>query len=347
MPSAATSDGSQSELSAPGMLNDEALGRDRHVDAERVHRDVVRRELVRGRHREVLERGLGHAVRHQAREVVERGDRRDVQDRALAAFLHAGEHRDASRRSGARRSTCITRSKRFIARSRSPGNVIAALLTRMSTRPNASIVVVDHRVDLVVVSEVGRHRDRVAAGVGDRAHGRRRSCPGSEAARRRSRAAAHATLHPRCGERDRGRGADAAARAGDDRDLAVEFHGDEHSRPLRVAIPGDGRWPSARVGGGSTAGACAAPRRRVSRPSSPRCRGRGRSPCTCSRVRCAAAPPARGAVSRSRSGSAAGGATPANASRTNPASRGENTASPSATRPIASRSSAGEIVLVT
>ena len=42
MPSAATSDGSQSEWSAPGMLSDEALRRDRHVDAERVDRDVER-----------------------------------------------------------------------------------------------------------------------------------------------------------------------------------------------------------------------------------------------------------------------------------------------------------------
>src|SRR5262245_10942820 len=44
-------------------------------------------------------------------------------------------------RSGARMSTSMIRSKRFIGSSRSPGNVIAALFTRMSTRPNFSTVV--------------------------------------------------------------------------------------------------------------------------------------------------------------------------------------------------------------
>src|SRR3954470_7069609 len=42
---------------------------------------------------------------------------------------------------GARRSTSKIRSKRFIGSSRSPGNVIAALFTRMSTGPSSATVV--------------------------------------------------------------------------------------------------------------------------------------------------------------------------------------------------------------
>jgi hypothetical protein len=53
-------------------------------------------------------------------------------------FIDAITARIAS--SGARKSTCISRSKRFMSRSRSPGNVIAALLTRMSTGPKWSTV---------------------------------------------------------------------------------------------------------------------------------------------------------------------------------------------------------------
>ena len=55
------------------------------------------------------------------------------------------------------------------------------------------------------------------------------------------------------------------------------------------------RSPTGRVRGGSTAGACAAPPRCGSRPSSPRCRAGGRSPCTCSRAPGAASLRARGA----------------------------------------------------
>ena len=53
--------------------------------------------------------------------------------------------------------------------------------------------------------------------------------------------------------------------------------------------------PSATARGGSTAAACAARRTRAPPPSSARSRGAGRSPCTCSRARCAAAPRARAA----------------------------------------------------
>ena len=50
-----------------GGVGEESLGRDRDVDAERVHRDPVRSQLRGERDREVLERGLGHAVGHLAR----------------------------------------------------------------------------------------------------------------------------------------------------------------------------------------------------------------------------------------------------------------------------------------
>src|SRR2546430_1984693 len=53
-----------------------------------------------------------------------------------ARFMIGRAARMASR--GARTFTSMTRSHRFIGSARSPSNVIAALLTRMSSRPNAS-----------------------------------------------------------------------------------------------------------------------------------------------------------------------------------------------------------------
>ena len=63
----------------------------------------------------------------------------------------------------------------------------------------------------------------------------------------------------------------------------------------RLPQPSRGRRPSASARGGWTAGACAAPTRRAPRPSSARCPAAARSPCTCSRARCAGAPRARAA----------------------------------------------------
>ena len=67
MPSAATSDGSQSEWSASGMLNtkpSDATGTSMRNVFTAMSNGA---ELVRGRHGEVFERGLRHAVRHEVR----------------------------------------------------------------------------------------------------------------------------------------------------------------------------------------------------------------------------------------------------------------------------------------
>ncbi len=53
------------------------------------------------------------------------------------------------------------------------------------------------------------------------------------------------------------------------------------------------RRPAGELVAGSRAGACGAPTTRAPRPSSGRCRAAARSPCTCSRARCAGAPRAR------------------------------------------------------
>ena len=233
MPSAATSGGSQSEWSASGKLAtkpSDATG----TSMRNVFTAIAERtELVRGRDGEVLERGLGHPVRHQAGEVVER--RRST--RCSGSRPRRGPHvraaRRGSRRSGARRSTCITRSKRFIGSSRSPGNVIAALFTRMSTRPNVLDRGRDHRarprssfarlVGTAIASPPASLDRRTVSSI----------VPGIGSGVASVARAAHATAHPRCGERERGRGADTAARAGDDRDLPVEFHGREARGPAR------------------------------------------------------------------------------------------------------------------
>ncbi len=207
-------------------VGDEAFRRHGDVDAERVHRDAEWPQLMRGRHRHVLHRRLGHPVGHQAREVVERGHRRDVDDRARAARPHVADDGIRARSSGARMSTCITRSKRFIGSSRSPGKVIAALFTRMSTRPNVAIVVatmasissswarfVGTAIASPPASSMRWTVSSMVPGIGSGA---------ASVAR-----AAHATRHPRCAERDRGGGPDTAARAGDDRDVPLELHARE------------------------------------------------------------------------------------------------------------------------
>ena len=222
MPSAATSGGSQSEWSTPGKLDDEAFGRDGHVDAERVDRRCrAARSWCASDDRHVLERDLRHAVRHLAREVVERGDRRHVEDRALRRVPSSPGsdrlHRDRAARA---RSTCNIRSKRFIGRSRSPGKVIAALLTRMSTAAEVLDRRRDHRLDLVVGargSSAPRSRSPPASAMRAPC---RRSCRESAAVRVGGACARTRPCTPRCRERDRGGGADAAARAGDDRNLA-------------------------------------------------------------------------------------------------------------------------------
>src|SRR5215213_7292074 len=81
-----------------------------------------------------------------------------------------------------------------------------------------------------------------------------------------------------------------------------------HRGLARSLSRGRGRRPSASAGAGSTAAACAKPTRRAPRRSSARSPAAARSPCTCSRARCAGAPRARGAsAGRARSRAAAPG----------------------------------------
>ena len=237
MPSAATSDGSQSEWSTSGRLNDEALGRDRHVDAKRVHRDVERAQLVRGRHREVFERGLRHAVGHQAGEVVEPGDRRDVEDRSGAPRLHRGHH--AADREQRRAQVDLHHEVEAlhveieIAGERDRGvvheHVDAARTARRSPRPSVrprrrwrgwSA----RRSPSPPASVIRRTVSSIVPGIGSGA--------ASVGARR-----AH-DLAAALGEQQRGGGTDAAARARDDRDLAVELHA-QRSLPARARAAPD------------------------------------------------------------------------------------------------------------
>ena len=110
-----------------------------------------------------------------------------------------------------------------MSRSRSPGNVIAALFTRTSTGPKCSTVAatmcstsaslarfVGTAIASPPASVIRRTVSSIVPGIGTGA---------ASVAR-----AAHTTLQPRSASMHRGRRAHSAARSGDDRDLAVEVH---------------------------------------------------------------------------------------------------------------------------
>ncbi len=140
MPSAATSDGSQSEWSASGMLKtnpSDATGTSiRNVLTVMSNgRSWCAAETVRCSSAAFA---IPYAMRSGMKFKPATDDTLTIAPLPFA-FIAGMAARIAM--SGARRSTCITRSKRFICMSRSPGNVIAALLTSASTRPKCSIVV--------------------------------------------------------------------------------------------------------------------------------------------------------------------------------------------------------------
>ncbi len=90
-----------------------------------------------------------------------------------------------------------------------------ALLTRMSIRPNASIAVLDHALDVGGVADVGLDGDGFASDVFD--GGDERFGDG------RAFVVVAGDVGALAGEGERDLAADAAAGAGDECDFAVEF----------------------------------------------------------------------------------------------------------------------------
>ena len=105
------------------------------------------------------------------------------------------------------------------------GMVPPALFTTTSIRPNSSIAVGRERLDGLVLDHVGRSDDGSPPECLDLAGDRFELLRGARG---------EDDVRARLGERQRGRGADAAARAGDDRDLAVEPKPFEHSSSLEM-----------------------------------------------------------------------------------------------------------------
>ena len=196
IPSAATSGGSQSEWSKSGS----AARKPSDATGTSI-RNVLTgmpcgRRCSAAERGEALERGLRHPVGHLAGVGVERGRRRHVDDRARAPLDHAAARRPGSRSPARAGRPSKMRSKRFIGRSRSPGNVIAALLTRMSTGPELLDGGRDHRLDLGV-DRRGSSAPRSPVRRRPRSGGRCRRCvPGSGSGDASVARAAQATSAP-------------------------------------------------------------------------------------------------------------------------------------------------------
>ena len=122
--------------------------------------------------RELLEADLGDAVGHQPGIGSRAATDETLRMRPPPAACRCGHGRRGRRRAGRVRLIAIMSSWRRSGMSRSPTNVTAALLTRMSRRPKCSTVRGHHRLDLVGLGQVGGHRDGLApARRLDAAHG--------------------------------------------------------------------------------------------------------------------------------------------------------------------------------